>query len=231
MSQVQQLYQLQQIDTEIREKKQRLREVLRTQKETAVLLAMRKRMETAVAALQSWQEQQQTLNQELQRLRNKAKSAEQRLYSGNVKNPKELTDLQRKIEALGRRSAAQEDQILEAMIQIEDAETEQAAAAAALQQSETEWQAEQAKLKRDQTELALRLHTLMEKREEQLSRVTAVFLTEYETLSRQKGGTAVAKINKHICTGCRLNVSTQKEKEAREGKKVYCASCGRILAV
>ena len=128
MSQVQQLYQLQQIDTEIRQKKQRLGDVLRAQKETEALLAARKRMETAVSALQSWQTQRQDLDLELQTLKNKAKSAEQRLYSGNVKNPKELADLQSSIDSMGRQRAALEDEVLEAMIMIEDAETEKAAA-------------------------------------------------------------------------------------------------------
>lgn len=230
MSQVQQLYQLQQIDTEIREKKQRLGEVLRAQKETAVLLAAKGRLETAVTTLQTWQTQRQTLNQELQSLKSKAKSAEQRLYSGNVKNPKELTDLQSSIESLGRQRAALEDDILEAMIMIEDAETEKAAADEALQTIQAEWEQSQGSLKKEQNELALRVHELMGQRKARLSSVTVDSLAEYEAIGRKAHGVAVVKIKNSLCTGCRLNVTTQKEKEAREGKKVYCANCGRILA-
>ncbi len=231
MSQVQQLYQLQQIDTEIREKKQRLGEVLRAQKETVVLLAAKGRLETAVTDLQNWQTQRQTLNQELQTLKSKAKSAEQRLYSGNVKNPKELADLQSSIESMGRQRSALEDEILEAMIMIEDAETEKAAADQALQTIQAEWEKSQVSLKKEQNELALRVHELMGQRQARLSSIIPEFLAEYEAIGRKANGVAVVKIKNSICTGCRLNVSAQKEKEAREGKKVYCASCGRILAV
>ncbi len=231
MSQVQQLYQLQQIDTEIREKKQRLGEVLRAQKETEALLAARGRLETAVINLQTWQTQRQTLNQELQSLKNKAKSAEQRLYSGNVKNPKELTDLQSSIESLGRQRAAMEDDVLEAMIMLEDAETEKTAADQALQTIKAGWEQSQGSLKKEQNELALRVHELMEQRKARLSSVTADSLAEYEALSRKANGIAVVKIKHSLCTGCRLNVSAQKEKEAHQGNKVYCAHCGRILAV
>ena len=188
-------------------------------------------METAVTALQTWQSQRQTLNQELQTLKNKAKSAEQRLYSGNVKNPKELTDLQSSIESLGRQRAVLEDDILEAMIMIEDAETEKAAAAEALQTIQAEWEQGQGSLKKEQNELALRVHELMGQRKARLSSVTADSLAEYEAISRKAKGLAVVKIKHSLCTGCRLNVSAQKEKEAHQGKKVYCAHCGRILAV
>jgi hypothetical protein len=229
MSQVQQLYQLQQIDTEIREKKQRLGEVLRAQKETDELLAAKGRVTTAVTDLQTWQTRRQDLNLELQSLKNKAKRAEQRLYSGNVKNPKELTDLQNSIESLGRQRAALEDEILEAMIMIEDAEIENTSAAEALQTIQADWEQSQATLKKEQNELALRVHELTGQRKTRLSTITADSLKEYEAISRSAKGIAVAKIKNSICTGCRLNVSAQKEKEAREGQKVYCARCGRIL--
>jgi predicted nucleic acid-binding Zn-ribbon protein len=231
MSQVQQLYLLQQIDTEIREKKQRLGEVLRAQKETEDLLAAKKRVETAVTDLQTWQTQRQDLNLELQSLKNKAKSAEQRLYSGNVKNPKELSDLQSSIESLGRQRSALEDEVLEAMIMIEDIETEKSAATLALQTIQIDWEQSQASLKREQNELALRVHELMGQRKVRLSSISPDALTEYEAISRQAKGVAVVKIKNSLCTGCRLNVSSQKEKQAREGQKVYCANCGRILAI
>ena len=229
MSQVQQLFLLQQIDTEIRQKKQRLGEVLRAQKETAELLGARQRMETAVTGLQTWQSKRENLNLELQSLKTKAKSAEQRLYSGNVKNPKELTDLQHSIDSLGRQQSALEDEILEAMIMIEDAEAEKKAAAAALQTIEAKWEESQSWLKKEQNELALRVHELTGQRQVRLGTITADSLAEYEALSRKTSGLAVVKIKESICTGCRLNVSAQKEKEAREGRKVYCANCGRML--
>ncbi len=231
MSQVQQLYLLQQIETEIREKKQRLGEVLQAQKETEALLAAKGRLKTAVTDLQTWQTQHQDLNLQLQSLKNKAKSAENRLYSGNVKNPKELADLQSSIESLGRQRSALEDDVLEAMIMIEDIETEKTAATQALQTVQSDWEQAQAALKREQIELALRVHELMGQRKARLSTITPATLTEYEAISRQAKGVAVVKIKNSLCTGCRLNVSAQKEKEAREGNKVYCANCGRILAV
>jgi predicted nucleic acid-binding Zn-ribbon protein len=117
------------------------------------------------------------------------------------------------------------------MIMIEDIETEKSAATQALQTIQTDWEQSQAVLKREQNELALRVHELMGQRKVRLSSISPDALTEYEAISRQAKGVAVVKIKNSLCTGCRLNVSSQKEKQAREGQKVYCANCGRILAI
>lgn len=229
MAQVQQLYRLQQIDTEIREKKQRLGEVLRAQKEPEALLAARHQAETAAAELQQWQIRHKDLSLELSSLNNKARSSENRLYSGNVRNPKELEDLQKEVESLGRRRSALEDDILEAMIMIEETQAEKAAADEAQAEMEAEWEQRVAGLKAQQNELALRLNTLNGLRQKQVALITPDLLAEYEQLSQRRGGIVVAALRGNECQGCQLTVSANKVKDAAEGKLVYCGSCGRIL--
>lgn len=229
MTQVHQLYQLQQLDTEIRQKKQRLSEVLKAQREPGELIAMRRRAETAAADLQKWQTIHTDLNLELSSLNDKAKNSERRLYSGKVTNPKELADLQSEIESLGRRREALEDEILEAMIHIEDAQAEKEAAEDALETLTARWEKEVADLKEEQNELALRLHRLSSKRQEQAQNIDAASLKEYEQLLKKKNGLAVASLRINMCQGCQLTVSANKMKAVDEGKKVYCGGCGRIL--
>lgn len=229
MSQIQQLYQLQEIDTSLREKKTRLAEVLQAQRETPELLAARQRANEAATELQKWQNQRRDLNLELDGLNSKVKRSEQRLYSGNVKNPKELSDLQSEIASLGRRRTGLEDDILEAMIMIEEAETEKTAADESLATVQTKWERAQANYKQEQNELALALHQLMTKRKEQLKMVTAESLSEYESLSRSKNGLAIAKLRANMCLGCRTTVSANIERLARQGQRAYCGNCGRIV--
>lgn len=229
MTQVHQLYKLQQIDTEIREKTQRLKEVLAGQKPSAELLAARTRADTAVANLQEWQAKHKNLRLELESLRSEAKNAERRLYSGKVTNPKELADLQHKIENLGKRIENIEEQVLEAMIMLENAESEETAASKHLEAIQTAWEKNAAELKEEQNVLALQIHKLNGQRQEQAKVIDARDLQEYETLAKKKHGMAIARVRANTCLGCRLTVSANKLREAREGKKVYCGSCGRIL--
>ena len=103
MGQIDYLYRMQQVDDEIRQGKERLSIVLRLQKESAELLVARERAKSAKDELQRSRTSQNDLSLELSSLNNKSKRSEDRLYSGMVKNPKELADIQQEIDSLGRR--------------------------------------------------------------------------------------------------------------------------------
>jgi len=229
MTQVGQLYNLQQIDTEIRRKKARLSEVIQLQRETEELIAARQRAQNADAELQTWETQQNDLNLELGTLNSEAGRTNQRLYSGNVKNPKELEDLQNKVQELGRRRSALEDEILEAMIMIEDAQEEKHSADQALVEVQAAWEKSQGSLLQEQNELALRLHELMAARKQQIPLIEKSLLAQYEQLKSRKGGVAVASLTDNRCSGCHLTVSDIKVSRVRQGEIVICGGCGRIL--
>jgi uncharacterized protein len=229
MAQVRALYQLQLIDSEIKEKKQRLGDILRAQKESAELLAARQAAETASKTVQRWQTRRTDLNLELESLNSKAKRSEDRLYSGNVKNPKELSDLQHEIESLGRRRAALEDEILETMLELEEAEGERETAVSHLSTLETQFERNKAAYQQEQQEVALRLHKLTGERQKQAALLTPDSLKIYDTLAQRKGNIAVAALRGNQCQACFVTISAYQVREADQGKLTYCSGCGRIL--
>ncbi|GAB4144601.1 MAG: hypothetical protein Fur0021_01310 [Candidatus Promineifilaceae bacterium] len=229
-AQIANLYQLQQIDTEILQAKRRLVDVVEGQKESETVRAARAAVQAAAAALEKWQKQQRERNQALQDIKNKQKQTEDQLYSGSVKNPKALTDLQLSLDSLGRQRAKLEDELLEAMIMVDDTAAANEAATAAWQEIETAWQQEQARLQQEQGELVARIKKLQQNRQQQIAIIDADLLTEYERLIRkQRNGIAVVALKQNMCQGCRVVVSANKVREAAEGQLVYCGSCGRIL--
>jgi predicted nucleic acid-binding Zn-ribbon protein len=229
MSQVQLLYRLQQYDTEIAQKKRRLSEVLQLQRETAELLAARKRFATASDEVGGWTIRQTDLNLELGSVNEKAKRSENRLYSGQVTNPKELEDLHHEVEALGRRRGVIEDEVLEAMIMLEDAQAELNSAQDNLSEIETAWEQSQAALKTEQNELAIALHGLMAERETQKNRIDPAALKQYEAIRKRANGLAVVPFVNNACTGCHVTVSANKALQVERGERVTCNGCGRIL--
>lgn len=230
MTQIHQLFQLQKLDTEIDEKKKRLGEVLKAQKEPESLVAVRVRVEAANVELQKWQSQHKDLTLEVGSVSTKAKNSENRLYSGKVTNPKELKDLQQEIEALNRRKAMIEDAVLEALVMIEEVQAEKTAADSELETAAAQWENQSAHLKAEQNELALSLHKLMQTRQTKAAAIDAASLQEYDELRRQRHGLAVAGLRVNMCLGCQTTVSANKVKEVDEGRKVYCGGCGRLLA-
>ena len=226
---LQQLYRLQEVDLEIAAKKKRLGEVLRAQKETEALLAARARLETAESTVAEWQKQRNELTRELQATNNKAKQAETRLYSGNVKNTKEMADLQQAIAALGRRREGIEEELLEAMIMLEEGEEELKTAVFHHTQTKAEWEAGQSDLKQEQNQLALALSDLMAQSKTLRSRLSADLLSEYDYLSQRNQGVAIALLKLNRCQGCQVTASAQLVKQVQQGKVVNCSSCGRLL--
>lgn len=228
MSQAQVLYDLQQIDNEIRAEKQRLGEVLRLQKEPAALLAARERAAAARADLQQWQAQHKDLTLEIASVAEKARRSEERLYSGSVKNPKELADLQNELEALGRRRAALEDDALLMMMEIDErkgilAVADDEVASRAGEFTDAGRIAPRAANPGAASQLATR------KRGRHVTLAEPALLKSYDAISRQKNGLAVAGLQANKCLGCRLTLSSAVIRAADQGKLVYCENCGRIL--
>lgn len=230
MSQPSVLYDLQQIDTEIRARKQRLGEVLRLQKEPATLIAARQHAEEIETDLRERRARRENLALEIAGLADKAKRSEERLYSGVVKNPKELADLQQEVEALGRRRASLEDDALLMMMEIDERKAVKAVADAETNRLASEFDSASVGYRKEQGALALQLNQLLDKRQRQVALVQPALLKTYDNLARQKNGIAVAGLRNNKCQGCQLTLSASTIRAASEGKLVYCDSCGRILS-
>ncbi|WP_374688170.1 zinc ribbon domain-containing protein [Promineifilum sp.] len=229
MSQARVLYDLQQLDSEIRSRKHRLGEVIRLQKEPPALVAARERAAAAEAELQRWRARQKDLSLEIGGLNDKARRSEERLYSGNIKNPKELSDLQHEVEALGRRRAALEDEALTVMMTLDEHQSVKTAADAEVEQLAGDFRAASATLNREQQTLAMHLNQLLEKRQRQAALAQPAPLKAYDQLSKQKNGLAVAGLRGNKCMACQVTVSASTIKAVNEGKLVQCDSCDRLL--
>lgn len=230
MSHIDLLSRLQHVDDEISQKKQRFGEILHLQKDTSALEAARKAAKTAADELQKWRSQQKVLNLELQALNDKAKRSEDRLYSGLVKNPKELTDLQSEIDSLNRRRGGLEDELLETMIMFEEAQEENDSAASDLAQIESDWNTAQAAFKVEQSDLVQRINELTQIRKEQAEAIPAKFLAAYDHVAKRGHSPAVATLKNNRCRVCLVTVPANLVKTVNEGQLVYCDNCGRILS-
>lgn len=229
MNQLQTLYELQRYDTEIREKKHRLGEVLRAQKEPAALIALRTKADTLAQELHMVRGRHKDLALELAGINDKAQSSEQRLYSGLVKNPKELTDLQHEIESLARRRDVLETEVLEAIMAVEAQEAKLQLTLKEQEELTAEWVQSVESLQEEQQTLAIRLVQLGQLRDRKAAGVNPAMLKTYDRLAAQKGGVAVAHLKGNKCMSCQVTVPADRVRDAERDILVYCDSCGRIL--
>jgi hypothetical protein len=231
MSRGEDLYHLQQLDSERDARQHRLMDIESALKDDRALREARRALDTAKKRAQEWYIKQRDLELAIESLLGKMSRSEKRLYGGKIKNPKELADLQAEIASLKRRRQRLEDTLLEAMIEREEAEETRDEAHATLEETASVWSTQQADLKAEQEALSQRLKEIQHERATIAPQIEAEVMATYESLREQKGGQAVAAVRDDTCTGCGVAISPSAEWRLRQGEVCYCDTCRRILVL
>lgn len=222
------LHQLQQLDIKLQDRRQVIDEVTRQLSENKAIVAAESQLASQKQQLTEANKRQKDFEWELEDLQEKSKHLKNKLYSGTVKNPKELVNLENESGILKKKTRGKEDELLELMSQIEDLETKVEASTKELQEMRQEWQQKQKILneKKTETELA----RLSETRRELAQQISSEVLNLYEQIKLTKGQ-AIAKVEQGRCQGCYITLPTSQWQRARSGELVQCSSCNRILYV
>ena len=230
MSALRQLYQLQLVDSEHQDKSGQLAMVNEGLGESDEVIRAQEAVAETEAVLHDLRAQLRALELEIAGVNAKLKQNQDRLYSGRVRNPKELSNLQEEAAALRRRRSELEDGQLELMISIEESEAELAERLARSGQIEASWHTEQTRLQAEKAELELRLGELEEERDGKRARIEARDLALYDGMLARLGGTAVVRLRKGICQACGVDVPTSMARAVERGDGVHeCPICGRLL--
>ncbi|HSP54150.1 MAG TPA: C4-type zinc ribbon domain-containing protein, partial [Dehalococcoidia bacterium] len=177
-------------------------------------------------------EKQKGLEWEVDEVRSKASEMEAKLYGGTVRNPKELSDLDTDVRSLKREASRREDILLALMEEAKAAEAEARSAEVELSGIESAWQANRAHLLEEKAQLEPEVERLDAQRASQASGIDRGQLSLYEILRERRGGTAVAKVERGMCQGCRITLPMSALQKIRTGLGVVqCVSCERILLV
>jgi uncharacterized protein len=224
------LYRLQEIDTTWDRVRRRLQQLQNLSGGSNELKATREKVASTESSLHEWQRTQSEAEFESQSLTTKIQESEERLMSGQVRNPKELEALQSSIESMRRHKISLDDQSVEAMIKVEEFSgtlTEQKGSLATL---ESNWQTKQQALEEELQQRKKEFLYLKRLREQTVGQVSAAAVEQYEHLRRRKNGIAVAKLEGDICNTCHMQVPTGIVGSARNADVLlYCPGCGRLL--
>jgi predicted nucleic acid-binding Zn-ribbon protein len=228
MSVAKQLYQLQEVDLELESKELAVKQITSQLGESEALADARNRLAQEQKRLEELSHQQRSLEWEIDDLTSKLTTAERDLYSGRIRNPKELTGLQQEAEALKARRNQLEDKDLEIMEQADSDRKNITSLSTELKTIETDWQSRQQKLTAELEELRNALVNLRQRQQLLAAGIDSETLELYHKLRKGKG-TAVARVEQGICRGCRISLPVNELQQTRSGGLVQCGSCGRIL--
>ncbi|MCU0481936.1 MAG: hypothetical protein MUE54_12120 [Anaerolineae bacterium] len=221
---------LQKIDITLQKNRKRLAEIDALLANNEQVKQAQQRVDHANTTLTPHRSKAKNLELELQTVQQKYKTSEDRLYSGVVKNPKELQDLQHEMDSLKNRIGTLEENLLEAMLLVEESTEALNHAEAALQTALRASEQQNRELVAEKKQLSQTITTLTTQREAALIGIAPENLKTYESLRPKKANQAVAVMRNCSCTLCGIEQTKFVEEAVRKGKElVMCLGCGRIL--
>lgn len=224
------LYQLQQLDLELERLNAEQQAIASSLQEDTRLKKLRSEHQVAQQQLQSGLQAQKEAEWALEELDRRLRTQEQRLYSGAVTNPKELSALQQEVQHLRAQQSRQEEMTLEVMDAAESLREIAQQKAAALQQAEEAWSKGSAVASARRDQLEAKRQEVQAKRAQFVDGIDPELLKRYEALKRSKQGRAVSKVEQNSCQWCRVILTPSELQRVRTSLDIQtCSNCGRIL--
>ena len=228
MTTAQQLYRLQEIELEIESEEESVRRMTEQLGESPELSKARADLAVAQQHQEELIKQQHSLEWEDDDLTNKLKTAEEELYSGRIKNPKELSNLQHEIGIFKSKRGQLDEKILVLMEQVDAGSQKIAGLGEHFKQAEAASRERHQQLLADIEKTKASLAELSQEKETVESSLDPQIIQKYQDLKKNKK-TAVAKVNQGTCSACRIQLPITDMQKVRGGSVVQCSSCARIL--
>ena len=230
MFSIKQLYDLQETDLVIDAREKRLADVRRRLADDTAVTSARERVAELALRLQAPSARRRELELDVQQLTDRLTSVHDRLYSGSITSPRELSAYEADRQHLQKRRGAEEDRLLEVMVEVDELRSARSRAAQELERIDAERRTDVKELEEDERELIAALEALRQSRDGIAPAIPPATLSVYEGLRKSRDGVAVARVVRSMCEGCRLTLPTMELQRAKSAQSiVQCSSCRRIL--
>lgn len=176
--------------------------------------------------------EQKKVDLDVEAVKTRRKRDRDRMDQGLISNPKDLERMQHELESLERRISSLEDDELEVMEKIEEAQKELTQYEAMV--AETDERLSALATARDDklASIDAQLQELSAQRGPVAEGLPDDLLKLYLKLREQKGGVGAATLRARTCSGCQLSldsVELSRIKALPEDEVVRCEECNRIL--
>lgn len=160
----------------------------------------------------------------------KIATSEAALYGGKIKIPKELQDLQAEIASLKKFLLSFEDEQIEKMLAVEEAEQVHAQSLLLLQKEQSRHDADVRQLVDEKAHLEGDLARLLSERDAAQEALPEEEHLLYDRLRQTRRGVAVAQVKNKSCSACGSTLNAALLQAASlPGQIARCDTCGRIL--
>lgn len=224
------LFRLQKLDTAIDKTTSRLKEIEKALSDNRLVKQAKREFEQAQGKSKTIRINLNQIEDKVEAQRIKRKTDQAALFSGRIKNPKELQDLQRETEALKKYIAQLEDEQLEIMIEYEEAEKIRNQAEKRLAQAKGKAIEDNAALSSEKIKLESDLERFLREKQAVIQSISPASYQLYTGLRKSKRGIAIATITDGCCSICGQSMTPADLQSIRSSSQlVFCPSCGRII--
>ncbi|GAA1479051.1 C4-type zinc ribbon domain-containing protein [Nocardioides aestuarii] len=176
--------------------------------------------------------EQRKIDADVEQAKSRRTRDQQRVDSGEIGNPKDLQRMLGELESLQRRVTTLEDEELEVMQKVEDAQRELDGLTSELAQLDEQLAAATTARDEKTADLDRQLADLTAERVPMAAELPEDLLALYDRLREQKGGTGAAALRARQCGGCMLSLDPAELsviRGASPDEVVRCEECQRIL--
>lgn len=152
---------------------------------------------------------------------------EERLYSGEIKNLKEIEQVKAKYDAAKHDVAKQEQDYFNNVDDSDELSKKIIVTEKLLQEKKNEHAQKQQKISSEISHMDAEISLIKNQYNDLLKEVDKKFLEKYKVL-KQNMSFPIAEIKNGICGGCRMSLP-EAQIAFQGGKIKYCDNCGRIL--
>jgi uncharacterized protein len=230
MSRSSNLMRLQTIDSQIQKILNRIEEIEKLLSDNSALLDSEKQVSKIESHLAESQKILRQTEKNVKEQQLKIEKTNVALYGGKIQNPKELQDLQNEAASLRRYLNVLEDRQIEAMISLEDAESQHRLAINNYEEIKVHQQRQNEKLSEELAHQIIDLKRLNVEREVVIQTIDINDLEIYEKLRNNRRGLAIASIVDLTCSACGTTLTPAiRQSSQSPAQIVQCPSCRRIL--
>jgi uncharacterized protein len=176
--------------------------------------------------------EQKKVDADVEQVKTRRQRDQQRIDEGLVSNPKDLQRMQQERESLQRRIVSLEDDELEVMERLEEAQ--QTLDGLTVRLAETDARLAELSAARDRkaADLEQSLGEVARQRGPVVADLPADLLALYDRLREAKGGVGAALLRARRCEGCNLDIDNAELAQIRSAPSdsvIRCEECSRIL--
>jgi uncharacterized protein len=176
--------------------------------------------------------EQKKVDLDVEQVKARRSRDQQRMDQGLITNPKDLERMQGELASLERRIGTLEDEELEVMARLEDAEKDLSAATQELAATDDQLSALGASRDEKTSDLERSLADVEAERGPAVALIPADLVALYDRLRASKGGVGVGALHRRECGGCRLTLDASELAEVRAApadEVLRHEECQRIL--